>query len=321
MNVSMRDGYGKALSEIGSDKNIVVLCADLSDSTRAEWFREKYPDRFVEVGVAEQNMAGIAAGMASLGKTVFISSFAAFNPGRNWDQIRVSICYSNLNVKIQGCHAGITVGADGATHQALEDIALMRCLPNMTVVVPCDAEEGRKATIESAKLKGPVYLRFARENVPVLDKVPFKIGRAEVLRDGKDVAIVACGIMVHAALSAAEELAGQGIDAMVINNHTIKPIDRKTLVMAARKTGKVVTAEEHQVQGGMGSAVAEVLSVEYPVPMAFVGVKDLFGESGKPGELLDKYGLASRDIVGAVKRLGRHLPINPKCCKGVSHNK
>ncbi len=299
-----RDGYGRGLVELGKkNENVVVLCCDLTDSTRAGWFKEKFPERFIEVGVAEQNMSGIAAGLSFAGKIPFISSYAVFSPGRNWDQIRVSICYSNANVKIGGAHAGISVGPDGATHQALEDIAITRCLPNMTVVVPADAIQAEKATIASASIKGPVYLRFGREKGPVIttDKTPFKIGKADVYRQGKDVAIIAAGIMVYEALIAAEKLEKDGIDAMVINLHTVKPIDITTIVDAAKRTKAIVTAEEHQIQGGLGSAVAEVITENYPVPIKRVGILDKFGESGTPEELLKKFGCKSEDITKAVK--------------------
>ena len=305
--IPARDGYGKGLVKLGKNKKVVVLCCDLTDSTRAGWFKKKYPKRFVEVGVAEQNLAGVAAGMSFEGKIPFISSYAVFSPGRNWDQVRVSICYSKANVKIEGAHAGISVGPDGATHQALEDVAITRVLPNMTVIVPADAIQAEKATIASAKIKGPVYLRFGREKVSTITtrSTPFKVGRADIYKDGKDVAIVACGIMVYEALEAAKKLKKQKIDAMVINLHTIKPIDKKTLIKAAKKTKAVVTAEEHQIYGGMGGAVAEVLSSNYPVPIEYVAVKDRFGESGKPEELLKKFGLKSNDIVKAVKKVLR----------------
>lgn len=308
-----RDGFGRALALIGkTDKRVVALCCDLTDSTRVAWFKEKFPDRFVEIGVAEQNMAGIAAGMALMGKIPFMSSYATFSPGRNWDQIRVSICYSNLNVKIQGAHAGISVGPDGATHQALEDIAIMRVLPNMTVIVPADSNQVEKATVESAKFKGPVYLRMGREKIPLFttNKTPFKIGKADIYVDGTDVVIIACGLMVFESILASQELKKKGISAMVINCHTIKPLDTQTLTNAAKKTGAVVTAEEHQIHGGLGSAVSELLSKTSPVPIEYVGVKDSFGESGTQLELLQKYGLTKNDIIKAaitaIKRKGQN---------------
>lgn len=304
--VATRDGYGKALIELGKrNKRIVALCCDLTDSTRVEWFKQKFPDRFIEVGVAEQNMAGLAAGLALAGKIPFISSYAVFSPGRNWDQIRVSICYNNLNVKIEGAHAGISVGPDGATHQALEDIALMRVLPNMKVIVPCDAIQAEKATIAAAKINGPVYLRLGRNKVPVVtgEKTPFRLGKANVYREGKDVSIVACGVMVYEGLIAAEMLAKKGIQASVVDCHTIKPLDDKTLTFYAKKTGAVVSAEEHQMQGGLGGALAELFGRCCPVPMEFVGIHDRFGESGEPEELLKNYHCTSSDIVTAVQRV------------------
>jgi len=304
--IPSRDGYGHGLVALGEqNENVVALCCDLTDSTRVGWFKEKFPERFIETGVAEQNMMSIAAGLSAMGKIPFVSSYAVFSPGRNWDQLRVSVCYSEENVKIQGAHAGISVGPDGATHQALEDIAITRCIPNLIVVVPTDAIEGEKATIEAGLIKGPVYLRFGREKVPTMTtaKTPFKIGRAEIYREGKDACIVACGTMVYEALIAAEELEKEEIEVMVINNHTIKPIDKNTLINAAKKTNAVVTAEEHQIMGGMGSAVAEVLSQNYPVPMKFVGIKDRFGESGQPEELMQKFGCTHKEIIQAVKEV------------------
>ena len=301
-----RDGFGTGLVKVGHlDENVVVICADLTDSTRSAAFAKEFPERFIEVGVAEQNMMGIAAGMALSGKVPFISSYAVFNPGRNWDQLRVSVAYSKANVKIAGAHAGISVGPDGATHQALEDMAIVRVLPNMTVIAPCDWVECEKATIAVGKMYGPAYVRFGRENVATVtsDKTPFEIGKAEVYREGKDVTVVACGVMVFEALKAAEEMSGEGIELEVINCHTIKPLDVKTIIESAKKTGKVVTAEEHQINGALGSAVAEALSENCPVPMARVGVLDTFGESGKPDELMDAYLLRSKDIVRKVKSL------------------
>ncbi len=303
--VPVRQGFGEGLVD-AADKNpnVVTLCCDLTDSTKSADFAKKYPERFVEIGVAEQNMAGVAAGMAASGKIPFITSYAVFNPGRNWDQIRVSICYSENNVKIMGAHAGISVGPDGATHQALEDMAIMRVLPNMTVIAPADYWEARKATRALAELKGPGYMRFGREKLPVIttEKTPFKIGRAEVLREGKDVAVVACGPLVYEALLAARQLEKK-VSVMVINSHTIKPLDSKTILAAATKCKALVTAEEHQINGGLGSAVAEVLAENYPVPLQRVGVRDSFGESGKPDELMDKYGLRAKNIIQAISKV------------------
>ena len=303
--VAARDGYGKALVELGEkNPNVVVLSGDLTESTRSQWFAEKFPERFIEVGVAEQNMMGIAAGLALSGKVPFVSSYATFNPGRNWDQLRVSVAYSAANVKIAGAHAGISVGPDGATHQALEDIAITRVLPGLIVVVPCDAIEARKATLAIGQLKGPAYIRFGREKTAqfTTEDTPFKIGRAEVFRDGSDVTIIGSGILVYNALLAADELHRDGIDCLVINNHTIKPMDRKTIVAAARKCGAVVTVEEHQINAGAGSAVMEVLAGEYPVPVERVGMQDTFGESGQPFELIEKYGMGKDAIIKAVRK-------------------
>lgn len=309
-HIAIRDGFGKGLVELGKkNKNIVVLSADLKESTRAEEFANRFPKQYIECGVAEQNMASIAAGMALMGKIPFIASYAMFSPGRNWEQIRTTIAYNNANVKIIGAHAGISVGPDGATHQALEDVALMRTMPNMTVIVPCDSEEARKATIAIGKTKNPSYLRLAREKTAVLTKqqTPFAIGKAEVLLTNKKpvCAIIANGPLVYEALLAAKELEKKKTQVMVINNHTVKPIDVKTVVHAAKKCGAIITAEEHQIMGGMGSAVAEVLAQEYPVPIEFVGVRDHFGESGLPKELMQKFGLTSKDIIRAVKNVVR----------------
>ncbi|HEY4694511.1 MAG TPA: transketolase family protein [Candidatus Nanoarchaeia archaeon] len=298
-----RDGYGKALLELGeSNKNVLVLTADLAESTRVEEFGKKFPDRFIECGVAEQNMMGIAAGLALSGKIPFVSSYAVFSPGRSWDQFRVSVCYTEANVKVAGAHSGISVGPDGATHQALEDIAMTRVLPNLVVEVPCDAQEARKTTLAAAAHKGPFYFRFGREKTPIIttEEAPFEVGKAEVFKDGDDVTIVACGPLVYQALLAAEHLEKKGVNPRVINNHTIKPIDTLTLAKAAKETGAIVTVEEHQVMGGMGSAVAEALAKNYPVPIEFIGMQDTFGESGKPNELYEKYGMSPDAIIAAV---------------------
>lgn len=300
-----RDGYGEAVMELGeADPNVMVLSGDLTESTRTLKFSKKFPERYVEAGVAEQNMAGMAAGLAFEGKIPFVSSFAVFSPGRNWDQIRVSICYSKANVKIAGSHTGLITGGDGATHQALEDIAMTRCLPNMVVLAPCDSIETKKATIAAAKHQGPVYIRFARDKTPVFTtpETPFEIGKALVLRNGEDASIIACGTMVYPALQASEELSKEGFSVRVVNNPSIKPIDVDTIVACARDTGAIVTAEEHQIYGGLGGAVAEVLTTNRPVPQEIVGVMDTFGESGEPKELLQKYGLTVEHIVSAVKK-------------------
>ncbi len=304
--IPTRNGYGDGLLELGAtDQRIVVLTGDLAESTRTLAFGEKYPDRFIECGVAEQGMAGIAAGLALSGKIPFISSYAVFSPGRSWDQIRVNVCINEANVKIAGAHTGVSVGPDGATHQALEDIAIMRVLPHMTVVVPCDYEETKKITKAAALMNGPMYFRFTREKTPIIttSKTPFQIGRAEVYRPGEHVSIIACGPLVYQALIAAEELAKQGIDCEVINNHTIKPLDKKTLLASAKKTKAVVTVEEHQIMGGAGSAVCELLAKHYPIPIEMIGMQNSFGESGTPEELLGKYGMSVKAIKAAVKKV------------------
>ena len=304
--VPTRTGYGEGLVQAGKrSKDVVVLCADLTESTRSEYFKDAYPDRFVQLGVHEQLLAAMGAGMALAGKIPFISSYAAFSPGRNYEQIRTCIALSETNVKIAGAHAGVSVGPDGATHQMIEDIALMRVLPNMTVLVPCDANETKKATIAAAKIKGPVYIRFARAATPVFTtrSTPFKVGQAETFRKGKDVTIISCGPIVYEALKAAESLKRDRIDARVINLHTIKPIDEKTIVKAARETGAIVTAEEHMIAGGMGGAVAEVLCNCCPTPFEQIGIKDQFGQSGPPEKLLNHFGLTAPHIVKAVHRV------------------
>ena len=298
---NIRDGFGEGLVLAGrKDDKVVALCADLTDSTRMSHFRDEFPDRFVEIGVAEQNLASVASGLAAVGKIPFVASYAMFSPGRNWEQIRTTIVYNNRNVKLAGAHAGISVGPDGATHQALEDVALMRVLPDMVVLAPCDNNEAKKLTLAVARYKGPVYFRFPREATPVFTTIrtPFKIGRAEVFRVGEEVTIVASGSLVYEALLAAEVL-----DAEVINCSTIKPLDSDTILKSVRKTGRVVTVEEHQVTGGLGGAVAELLGENYPVPMRRIGVKDRFGESGEPGELLEKFGLKAKNIIEAAEEL------------------
>ncbi len=302
-----RKAYGETLAKIGRNKKIVVLSADLSPSTKTNIFEEKYPERGFQCGVAEQNMVGMAAGLATEGKIPFVSSFAAFVPARTVDQIRVSVCYSKLNVKFASTHAGLTVGEDGATHQMLEDIAIMRALPNMTVIVPCDAAQTSKAVVEAARMDGPVYLRLGRSKVPCVtdEKSSFRIGKADVLRKGKDITIIACGIMVAKALEAADRLKQKGVDAEVINCHTIKPLDESAIVRSVRKTGCVVSAEEHQIYGGLGSAVAECLSKKNPAPMEMVAVKDKFGESGGAEELLKKYGLTPASIIAQSMKVLR----------------
>ncbi|MDQ5931666.1 MAG: transketolase [Patescibacteria group bacterium] len=304
--IPTRNGYGDGVVEAGrANPNVVVLCCDLVESTRSLPFAQAFPQRFFEMGVAEQNMAGVGAGMAATGKIPFISSYAVFSPGRNWDQIRVSIAYSNLNVKIMGAHSGISVGPDGATHQALEDIAIMRVLPNMVVLAPCDAHEARKAVLAAAKYVGPVYIRFTREKTPVITRpsTPFEIGKAVVLREGSDVTLIACGPLVYEALLAAEQLSKRGIDAEVINCPSIKPLDKKTILKSVQKTGAAVTVEEHQTTGGLFGAIAEFLSQTNPVPIIPVGMDDTFGESGTPEELLKKYGMKAVNIVAAAQKI------------------
>ena len=304
--VPTRFGYGEGLVIAGKENpNIVALCADLTDSTKTSDFKKEFPDRFVEVGIGEQNMASLASGMAATGKIPFISSYSMFSPGRNWEQIRTTICYNNQNVKIAGAHSGVSVGPDGATHQAIEDMAITRVIPNMIVIAPCDTIEAKKATIAAARHKGPVYIRFTREKTPVMttEETPFEIGKAEIYREGKDVTIIACGPLLYEALKAAEELAKEGIESEVINNHTIKPMDKDTILQSVKKTDCVVTIEEHQAAGGMGSAVSEILSQNHPVPMEIIGVKDRFGESGEPNELLEKFGLTAKNIVESARKV------------------
>lgn len=304
--VPTRNGYGEGLLEVAADDpRIVVLTADLAESTKVEPFAKKYPERFIECGVAEQNMMGIAAGLALYGKTPFVSSYAVFSPGRSWDQLRVSVCYSKANVKVAGAHTGISVGPDGATHQALEDIAITRVLPNITVVVPCDSEETKKATVALGHMQGPAYFRFGREKTPVMTTVmtPFVLGKSYVMKEGSDVAIIGSGPVLYNGLLAAMELEKEGVSVMVVNNHTIKPIDAEGITAAAKKCGAVVTLEEHQVMGGCGSAVAEVLAQHYPVPIEMVGMQNTFGESGKPEELIEKYGMGKGSVINAVKRV------------------
>lgn len=306
--VPIRKGFGEGLV-IAADENpqVVGLCADLTDSTQMNFFKDKYPNRFVEIGVAEQNLASVASGMATMGKIPFITSYAMFSPGRNWEQIRTTICYNDMPVKIAGSHAGISVGPDGGTHQAIEDIAITRVIPRMVVISPCDAIEARKATIEAAKNGTPVYLRLAREKTPVMttDDTPFEIGKAQTFweSDKPQVGIIATGAFVRTALKAAQKLKEKGIETEVMNLSTIKPLDIQSVVALAKKAGKIVTVEEHQINGGMGSAVSECLSENYPVPMKFIGVKDEFGQSGTPEELIEHYGMGEKDIIKAVEKL------------------
>jgi len=302
-----RDGFGRALLELGeSNPNVVALCADLAESTRMLAFKEKYPERYIELGVAEQNMATVASGLANYGKIPFMASYATFSPGRNNEQIRTTISLNNLGVKIVGSHAGLSVGPDGATHQALEDIALMRVQPNMTVISPCDEEEAYKATLAAAAHPGPVYIRLAREKTPVMTtkETAFEIGKANIMWEADhapEVVVFATGPLLHNALLAAKELE-HAVPVVVINIHTIKPLDADTILKYAKEAGAVVTVEEHQIAGGLGSAVAEVLAAHCPVHMEFVGVQDSFGQSGEPKELIDYYGMAPSHIAAAIRK-------------------
>lgn len=306
MKIATRQAYGEALAELAkTNENVVVLDADLGKSTKTYEFKKVCPERYFDMGISEQDMIGTAAGLAASGKIPFASTFAMFAAGRAFEQIRNSVAYPRLDVKIAATHAGLTVGEDGATHQAIEDISLMRSIPNMVVISPSDAVEAKQVIFEAVKYDGPMYIRLGRYPVPVIhdDKFKFKIGKGEVLRNGRDITIIATGIMVSAALEAAEKLKYENIEASVINMATIKPIDKELIVKYAKQTGKIVTVEEHSIIGGLGSAVAEVLSVEYPAKMKMVGVEDKFGHSGTPEELLENYNLTSESIIKAVKSL------------------
>lgn len=310
-SVAQRDGFGAALVELGRrHPEVVVLTADLAESTRASWFAEAYPDRFFQCGVAEQNLMGVAAGMAATGLVPFVCSFAVFSPGRNWDQLRVSVCYSQLNVKVIGSHIGFSDGGDGGTHQALEDIAITRCLPNLTVLSPADARQAYDATLAAATQPGPVYLRLSRSapyhpllKLHQVTRAPFLIGQAQVIDQGKDVTIAATGLMVNEALAAAEQLKKDGIDAEVLNVHTIKPLDRSTLIASLKKTGCLVTIEEHQRAGGLGSAILEEVAGTGAYPIEVLGVADQFGQTGQPAELAAHYGLTAAKVVQAAQRV------------------
>lgn len=300
-----RFGYGEALVYLGEKHdNVVTLGADITSSTAVNLFRDKFPDRFYSIGIAEQNLMGVAAGLSLVGFIPFACTYGVFASGRCWDQIRTTICYTDCNVKIGGAHGGISVGPDGATHQALEEIAIMRVLPGMNLLVPCDAIETRKATIAAGEMKGPFYIRFGREPIPIVttESTPFIFGKANVHREGKDAAIIATGAMLYESLVAAEELSKENISCKVVNIHTVKPIDIEAITKAAKETGLVVTAEEHQIYGGFGGAVAEVLVKNYPVSCEMVGIQDRFGESGEPDELMKEFKVSARDIYDAVKR-------------------
>ena len=303
MNIATREAYGEALKELAVNENVVVLDADLAKATKTIEFKKVAPERFFDMGISEGDMIGTAAGLATCGKIPFATTFAIFAAGRAFEQIRNSVAYPKLNVKIAVTHAGITVGEDGGSHQAIEDISLMRSIPNMVVINPADAVEAKKAVFAAVEYDGPVYIRFGRAATPIIhdENYEFKIGKGEVLREGKDVLIVATGIMVAKALEAAETLSKENIEAAVVNIPTIKPLDNKLIVSLAKNIGKVVTAEEHSIIGGLGSAVAEVLSEECPAKLKRVGVKDLFGQSGTPDLLLEHYGLSTEDIVKAAK--------------------
>ena len=316
--VPIRKGYGEGLLLAGElDKNVVALCADLTESTQTHHFAKKFPERFIEIGVAEQNLAATASGMAAMGKIPFITSYAMFSPGRNWEQIRTTVCYNDRPVKIVGSHAGISVGPDGGTHQAIEDIAIMRVIPRMIVLSPCDSIEAKKATMAAAKTGTPVYIRLGREKTPVIttEKTPFEIGKAQIFFDpggstistaGKksdDAAIIATGSLLYKALQVAKNFEKEGINVKVINLATIKPLDESTILKVAKETKAIVTVEEHQVRGGMGSAVAEFLAENYPVPIEFVGVHDDFGQSGTPDELIEHYGMGEKAIKAAVEKV------------------
>lgn len=307
--VPIRQGFGDGLLQAGTeDESIVGLCADLTESTKMNLFADRFPKRFVQVGVAEQNLATVASGMAAMGKLPFIASYTMFSPGRNWEQIRTTITYNNVPVIIVGAHAGVSVGPDGGTHQALEDIALMRVLPRMNVIVPCDAIEAKKATLALARLRQPAFIRLAREKSPIITTTdtPFEIGKAQIFfqPDGiAHVGVIAMGALVHNAMKAAQKLEKEGIRVKVMNLSSIKPLDEEAIIALARETKALVTVEEHQVAGGMGSAVAECLAKNLPTPIEFIGVQDQYGQSGTPAELIEHYGMGVKDIIAAVKKV------------------
>ncbi|PIQ68203.1 MAG: transketolase [Candidatus Taylorbacteria bacterium CG11_big_fil_rev_8_21_14_0_20_46_11] len=310
--IPIRKGFGEGLLSAGeANEQVVGLCADLTESTQMHLFAKKFPNRFVEIGIGEQNLVTVASGMAAMGKIPFCSSYAMFSPGRNWEQIRTTICYNDRKVVIVGSHAGVSVGPDGGTHQAVEDIALMRVLPNMVVLSPCDSIEAKKATLATAKTKEPTYLRLAREKTPVITTTdtPFEIGKAQVFFKSKGegqeskVGIIGTGSLLHRTLVAAKELDEEGVATAVLNLSTIKPLDEQAIIDLAKEYGRIVTVEEHQVMGGMGSALAECLAKNYPVPIEFIGVQDRFGQSGTPDEILAHYGMTTEDIKKAVHKV------------------
>ena len=305
MNLATREAYGNTLAELKDNENVVVLEADLGHATKSLKFKEVCPQRFFNMGIAEADMIGTAAGLAACGKVPFASTFSVFATGRAFDQVRNSVCYPNLNVKIVGTHAGITVGEDGGTHQAIEDIALMRSLPNMSIVVPSDDVEARAAVLAAAAYKGPMYLRMARVASPTYhnDSYVFILGKGEIIREGSDLTIIACGLMVMKAMEAAEQLAKEGVSVRVINMHTIKPLDHKLVIESAEKTGKIITVEEANILGGLGSAVCETVSEYCPVPVKRIGVRDIFGKSGNPDKLLQEYGLTAEHIIEEARKL------------------
>jgi transketolase len=307
--VPTRNGFGEGLVESGTrNPNVLGICADLSESTRFEAFKKAHPAQYVEIGVAEQMLVAMAGGLASVGKIPWIASYAMFNPGRSWEQVRTIMALNDTNVKIAGAHAGVSVGPDGATHQAIEDIAIMRVIPHLTVVVPCDSVQTKKATLALSERWGPSYLRLGREKSPVIttEDTPFEVGKAQIFREGGDVAIVACGILVYNALMAADKLSREdGIECRVVNNHTVKPMDEAAIVSAARDCGAIVTVEEHQKHAGMGSRVAEIVAQKHPVPIEFIGVDDRFGQSGDPLELIEYYGMGIDAIVEAVRNVAK----------------
>lgn len=305
MNLATREAYGNTLAELKDNENVVVLEADLGHATKSLKFKEVCPQRFFNMGIAEADMIGTAAGLAACGKVPFASTFSVFATGRAFDQVRNSVCYPNLNVKIVGTHAGIKVGEDGGTHQAIEDIALMRSLPNMSIVVPSDDVEARAAVLAAAAYKGPMYLRMARVASPTYhnDSYVFTLGKGEIIREGSDLTIIACGLMVMKAMEAAEQLAKEGVSVRVINMHTIKPLDHKLVIESAEKTGKIITVEEANILGGLGSAVCETVSEYCPVPVKRIGVRDIFGKSGNPDKLLQEYGLTAEHIIEEARKL------------------
>lgn len=305
MNLATREAYGNTLAELKDNENVVVLEADLGHATKSLKFKEVCPQRFFNMGIAEADMIGTAAGLAACGKVPFASTFSVFATGRAFDQVRNSVCYPNLNVKIVGTHAGITVGEDGGTHQAIEDIALMRSLPNMSIVVPSDDVEARAAVLAAAAYKGPMYLRMARVASPTYhnDSYVFTLGKGEIIREGSDLTIIACGLMVMKAMEAAEQLAKEGVSVRVINMHTIKSLDHKLVIESAEKTGKIITVEEANILGGLGSAVCETVSEYCPVPVKRIGVRDIFGKSGNPDKLLQEYGLTAEHIIEEARKL------------------